>query len=130
MDKRKFVLIKFCGNEKYVAQNNKKEARNMALEERNGNYYYYKKERDGNRVVSKYYGKGELANLVAQMDEIERYEKQIEAEKQRKNREKIEEIDRKLSEIEQNLKSLTNLYLISKDFYKTSSREWRQRKQK
>ncbi len=36
----------------------------MALEERNGNYYYYKKERDGNRVVSKYYGKGELANLI------------------------------------------------------------------
>ena len=101
----------------------------MALEERNGNYYY-KKEREGNRVVSKYYGKGELANLVAQMDEIERYEQQIEAEKQRKNREKIEEIDRKLSEIEQNLKSLTNLYLISKDFYKTSSREWRHRKQK
>ncbi len=47
----------------------------MALEERNGNYYYYRKEREGNRIVSKYYGKGELASLVAQMDEIERQEK-------------------------------------------------------
>ncbi len=57
----------------------------MALEERNGNYYYYKKERDGNRVVSKYYGKGELANLIRQMDEIQRQEKEFEAEKQKKN---------------------------------------------
>ena len=60
----------------------------MALEKRNGNYYYYKKERDGKRVVSKYYGKGELAFLIAQMDEIERQEKLEKAELQRKNKEK------------------------------------------
>ncbi len=57
----------------------------MALEERKGNYYYYKKERIGNRVVSKYYGKGELAGLIAQYDEIEREEKAEKAELQRKN---------------------------------------------
>lgn len=100
----------------------------MALEERNGNYYYYKKERDGNRVVSKYYGKGKLASLVAQMDEIERYEKAEKAELQRKNKEQIEKIDRELSNLEQEIKKLTENVLSNLGFYKTRSREWRLKK--
>ncbi len=76
----------------------------MALEERNGNYYYYKKEREGNRVVSKYYGKGELAGLIAQYDEIERQEKAEKAELQRKNREKQAKIDDELTELERKTK--------------------------
>lgn len=102
----------------------------MALEKRNGNYYYYKKEREGKRVVSKYYGKGELASLVAQMDIFERQGKEFEVEKQKKNLRKLEQIDRDLSELEQNIKILVESFLIDKGFYKTSSREWRYRKQK
>jgi len=97
----------------------------MALEERGGNYYYYKKEREGKRVVSKYYGKGELASLVAQMDEIERYEKAKKAEEQRKSREKDRKIDRNLSLLESEIKNLTENVLLNLGFYKTTSREWR-----
>ncbi len=100
----------------------------MALEKRNGNYYYYKKERDGNRVVSKYYGKGELACLVAQMDEIERYEKAEKAELQRKNKEEIEKIDRELSNLGQEIRKLIENVLLNLGFYKTRSREWRLKK--
>ena len=100
----------------------------MALEERNGNYYYYKKEREGNRVISKYYGKGELAFLVAQMDEIERYEKAEKAELQKKNKEEIEKIDRELSNLEREIKKLTENVLLNLGFYKTRSREWRLKK--
>jgi hypothetical protein len=97
----------------------------MALEERNGNYYYYKKEREGNRVFSKYYGKGELADLIAQMDEIKRYEKEIEAEKRNKNLRKLEEIDTEIDLFESKVKELTAQTLLSLGFYKTKSREWR-----
>ncbi len=100
----------------------------MALEKRNGNYYYYKKERDGNRVVSKYYGKGELASLIAQMDEIERYEKAEKAELQRKNKEEIEKIDRELSNLGQEIRKLIENVLLNLGFYKTRSREWRLKK--
>lgn len=100
----------------------------MAIEKRGGNYYYYKKEREGNRVVSKYYGKGELASLVAQMNAIEHYEKAEKAELQRKNREKIEEIDRELSNLEREIKKLTENVLLNLGFYKTRSREWRLKK--
>lgn len=97
----------------------------MALEERNGNYYYYKKEREGNHVVSKYYGKGELASLVSQLDEIEREEKAEKAELHRKNREREAKIDNELLELERKTRSLINEFLISKGFYQTTSREWR-----
>jgi hypothetical protein len=100
----------------------------MALEKRGGNYYYYKKERRGNRVVSKYYGKGELACLVVQMDKIERYEKAEEAELQRKNREEIEKNDCELSNLEREIKKLTENVLLKIGFYKTRSREWRLKK--
>ena len=97
----------------------------MALEKRGGNYYYYKKERDGNRVISKYYGKGELANLIAQFDEIERHEKAEKAEIQRKSRETQTKIDLELTELEQKTKYLVSEFLKSKGFYQTTSREWR-----
>ncbi len=88
----------------------------MALEERNGNYYYYKKEREGNRVVSKYYGKGELANLIAQMDEIERQEKLEKTEIDREIRQKLEEIDCDLANFEEKTKSLLEAALVEKRF--------------
>ena len=100
----------------------------MALEERNGNYYYYKKEREGNRVISKYYGKGELASIIAQMDEIERDGKAEKAEEQRKSREKDEKIDRELLLLESEIKKLTENVLLNLDFYKTKSREWRMKR--
>ena len=121
-----------CGNEICVAQRkqrkNSDKTTKMALEERNGNYYYYRKEREGNRVVSKYYGKGELACLVAQMDKIERQEKSEKSELQRKSREKQEKIDRDLSNLEQKIKELTENVLLNLGYYKTSSREWRLKK--
>jgi len=84
--------------------------------------------RDGNRVFSKYYGKGELACLVVQMDEIKRYEKAEKAELQRKNKEEIEKIDRELSNLGQEIRKLIENVLLNLGFYKTRSREWRLKK--
>lgn len=97
----------------------------MALEKRGGNYYYYKKERIGNRVVSKYYGKGELADLIAQMDEINRYEKEIEAENRKENLRELEKIDDEFNLFESKVNELTANTLLLLGFYKTKSREWR-----
>lgn len=97
----------------------------MALEERNGRYYYYKKERTGNRVFSRYYGTGELAFLIAQMDEIEREEKRIKADENLIFRQKLEEIDKEIDLFEAKVKELTEKTLLSIGFYKTKSREWR-----
>lgn len=39
----------------------------MGWEQRGNNSYYYKKERDGSRVMSVYVGRGEIAHMVAQI---------------------------------------------------------------
>ena len=52
----------------------------MALEFRTSNIYYYRKKRDGNRVISEYLGKGEMALLFSQLDKMEREERQNKAE--------------------------------------------------
>lgn len=43
----------------------------MGWEERKGQQYYYRKERDGARVRSLYVGSGETARLIAQLDLIQ-----------------------------------------------------------
>ena len=42
----------------------------MAWEERNGNQYYYRKRRQGNRVVSEYVGKGAWIHAVATLEKL------------------------------------------------------------
>ena len=39
----------------------------MGWEQRGNNQYFYKKERDGSRVKSVYVGRGEIAQMVAQI---------------------------------------------------------------
>jgi hypothetical protein len=100
----------------------------MALEERNGNYYYYRKEREGNRVVSKYYGKGELASLAAQMDEIEAQGKECERIREQKRREKAEEFEKEIIEIENALNELVTAHLLINGYHQTDSRQWRKKR--
>jgi hypothetical protein len=97
----------------------------MAFENRKGHSYFYRKERDGKRVVSKYIGKGELVELLSQFDEFDKENHEYEARKQRREQSKIEEIDRNLAEIERKMNDLIENFLKSKGFYKTKSREWR-----
>jgi hypothetical protein len=44
----------------------------MGWETRAGHRYYYRKERQGRRVVSTYCGRGELARLLAELDQLDR----------------------------------------------------------
>ena len=46
----------------------------MAWETRRGQRYFYTKERIGNRVVSRYVGKGETAELIARFSALRREE--------------------------------------------------------
>ena len=45
---------------------------------RNGKRYYYEKERQGDKVVSRYIGAGQLASLVAEINQLDRERRQQE----------------------------------------------------
>jgi len=48
----------------------------MGWEQRNGQRYYYRKKREGGRVVSEYVGTGEIAGLLFALDQSEYEERQ------------------------------------------------------
>lgn len=100
----------------------------MAIEKRSGNYYYYKKERDGKRVVSKYYGKGEVASLIAQLDEFERQKKDSERYKEKQLRKKAEKFEKEIIEIENAFNQLITAHLLINGYRQTDSREWRKKR--
>jgi vacuolar-type H+-ATPase subunit I/STV1 len=97
----------------------------MALEKRNGNYYYYKKEREGKRVVSKYYGKGGLSSVIAQLNELDAARKEYERFEEQQRREKAEKFEREIAEIENAFNELITAHLLINGYHQTSSREWR-----
>ena len=47
----------------------------MSWEDRDGNQYYYRKHRIGQRVVSEYVGSGLLAEMVSEQDEMDRQQR-------------------------------------------------------
>ncbi len=100
----------------------------MAFEKRGNGIYYYKKEREGNRVVSKYIGTGEVASLIAQMDELEadsKYHKRFE---EQQRREKAERFEREIIEIENAFNELITAHLLINGYHQTGSREWRKKR--
>jgi hypothetical protein len=99
----------------------------MAWEDRNGKSYYYRKERDGDRVRSVYVGGGETARLIAQLDEIERAERIVEQQAEREWREEIESPDDKLGAFGAKVRDVAAATLIISGFHR-HKREWRRKK--
>jgi hypothetical protein len=97
----------------------------MGFENRSGRQYYYRKERIGNRVVSRYIGTGEFAELLAESDRLCAMKRAHNFIKSLQEKNDLEETDRDLDELEANIKILVDSFLVGKGFYKTKSREWR-----
>ena len=65
----------------------------MGWEERRGRKYFYRKRRNGGRVVSEYVGRGQLAEAVAAQDESKRLAQDQPRELLRQERERQRAID-------------------------------------
>lgn len=88
----------------------------MALENRNGNLYYYRKRREGNRVISEYVGGGEVGLLIARYEIIEQAKAEKEKEARKAARFECEAADRKLDDLEKQLNKFLETYLLAKVF--------------
>ncbi len=100
----------------------------MALEKRSGNYYYYRRNVKESVSFQSIMAKASLLFWLLKWTKSSACEKAEKAELQRKNKEEIEEIDRELSNLEREIKKLTENVLLNLGFYKTRSRERRLRK--
>jgi hypothetical protein len=99
----------------------------MGWEQRSDNRYYYRKKRIGDRVVSEYIGRGELAELIAELDALDRARRQTEREAWRQERVKVEAIDRRLAEVQEAILTLIRAWLLVAGYH-THKGQWRKRR--
>ena len=101
----------------------------MGLERRGNNLYYYRKERRGDRVVSVYQGKGEIATLMHTWDKLRRQEGNSALYELEEVRRKNEEVDEVLNRLAVETRAMeTALFLING--YREHSRQWRKQRTK
>lgn len=100
----------------------------MGFERRGNRIYYYKKEREGDRVVSRYVGSGETASLFAQLDELYKDEKDFKRYEEQQRKAEAERFEKELSEIEETFDNLITGFLLANGYHQTSSREWRKKR--
>ena len=99
----------------------------MAWEDRNGREYYYRKKRIGNRVVSEYIGAGFLAELTAEMDEINKAQREQEQLEWKKMKEEVKAVDSELDLVGDLIRTIVraNLLLVG---YHPHKGQWRKRR--
>jgi hypothetical protein len=97
----------------------------VAWEERRGNRYYYQSERDeGGRVVKRYVGTGEIAELIAHADETRRRAREAERARGREELERLEVLAAPVLELHEAAEVLGRAHLIAGG-YRRYKGEWR-----
>jgi len=99
----------------------------MAWEERSGCCYYYRKHRDGEKVVSEYVGTGPVADFAESMvrtDETHQVRERLHF-KQLVAPE--EEIDQQLKEYDKAIAVVVRAYLLASGYHQPK-RQWRLRR--
>lgn len=103
----------------------------MGLEWRGNNLYYYEKERDGDKVRSRYAGKGEIAFLLHQMNLLRKEEAEFEKQYKNSTRQREMEIEAELDSAVESVceigELLTTAFYLTNGFHQHKG-QWRKRR--
>jgi hypothetical protein len=99
----------------------------MAWEDRNGRQYYYRKRREGKRVISEYVGGGLAGELSSIYDNIDRWENFQKREELRKNKETAAQLDKQVKEIKEYTQAITRAVLLLSGYH-APRRQWRKQR--
>jgi hypothetical protein len=90
--------------------------------------YYYRARKEGGRVVREYVGAGRVAELVAQMDALERERREAERAAWKAERAELEALDAPLDELTDLADLLARAALVAAGFRQHKRGEWRRRR--
>jgi len=99
----------------------------MGWEQRGGGMYYYRKRREGDRIVSEYVGSGPLAELASTFDDLAREKRSLRRKRMQQEREAIRAVDAKVEEICSMVRALTCGALLSAGYH-THKGQWRRKR--
>ena len=90
----------------------------MALERRNGNLYYYRSVRDGEKVRKVYWGSGELARIAHEREIMNRAAREHERRESAKELERLEALAAPLLELSEAAEILVRAQLIDAGYHR------------
>ena len=90
----------------------------MALERRDGNLYYYRSVRDGEKVRKVYVGAGEIARISHEGDILRRTEREAQREKQRAELERLDALAAPVKELSEAAEVLARAHLIAAGYHR------------
>ena len=96
----------------------------MALERRNGNLYYYRSVRDGEKVRKVYWGSGELARIAHERETMNRAARQHERRESARELERLEALAAPVLELSEAAEILLRAHLIAAGYHRRKG-EWR-----
>jgi crotonobetainyl-CoA:carnitine CoA-transferase CaiB-like acyl-CoA transferase len=99
----------------------------MALEKRDGNLYYYRSVRDGEKVRKVYWGSGELARIAHEREIMDRSARQHERRESAKELERLEALAAPVLELCEVAEILTHAHLIASG-HRRYQGHWRKRR--
>jgi hypothetical protein len=99
----------------------------MAWEQRRGQFYYYRKVREGGRVRSKYVGSGIVAHICAGDDDDKRRDRAAKRAADHATRLGEAGIDRQLAGVESAIAVMTHATLVAAG-YRQHKGQWRKRR--
>ena len=102
----------------------------MGWKQINGRLYYYRTVRDGGRVRSKYLGSAESGALFAQLDSLDREEREVKRAEERAERERAEAEDRAVAEWFDQVEVLAQAALVAAGYHQHKRGEWRKRRER
>ncbi|MDY3561970.1 hypothetical protein R5W23_003401 [Gemmata sp. JC673] len=100
----------------------------MGWEQRNGGTYYYTAKRVGGRVVKQYVGSGVIAELTAQLDDLNRAERARAVEEERHERESLSALAASLAPLNDWADAATTAALIVAGCHRPKRGQWRRRR--
>lgn len=95
-----------------------------------GGSYYVRKVRRGGHVCSEYLGNGETASLIAQMEALERMDKQIAQENERDAREQFAEAERQNAAFFAEVESALRQALEAAGYHQPKRGQWRKQRER
>lgn len=100
----------------------------MAWETRRGRRYYYRASRVNGRVVKRYVGMGDLADLLGEFDADAAQRRQLEAEARRAERDELAALDGQVRTLGRLADALAAAALVLAGYHQHDRGEWRKRR--
>ena len=95
---------------------------------RNGRRYYYQASRVDGRVVKRYLGIGELADVLGEFDAAEAQRRRLEADERRAQRDELDTLHREVGDACNLVEQLTRVVLLAAGYHRHDRGEWRKRR--